>query len=144
MGLVRIKLIDGGKMPEYKSDGAACADAYARLSTPYIMIPQGARCLINLGFAVELPYGYEMEIRPRSGLSERGLDVAQGTCDWDFRGEVKACVINNTGGEFVVNNLDRICQLKIQQAEQFSFLQVDELSETERGEGGWGSTGVSG
>jgi dUTP pyrophosphatase len=139
---VKIKLIDGGKAPEYKTDGAVCADCYARLPTTYVTIPKDARCLINLGFAIELPEGYEAVIRPRSGLTKRGLDVAIGTVDADFRDEVKCQIINNTGGDFDINNLDRICQMKIQKAERFEFVEVEELSETDR-KGGFGSTGLN-
>ena len=138
---VKIKLIDGGKMPEYKTEGAACADCYARLMTPYITIPKGARCLVNLGFCMELPKGYEAVIRPRSGLTSKAIDNGIGTIDSDYRGEVKVCVINNTGEDIEIKNLERICQMKIQEAEQFKFVQVNELSETERGDGGFGHTG---
>ena len=143
MQRIRIKLIDGGKMPEYKTAGASCVDCYARLVTPFIRIPNKATTLINLGFAIELPEGYEAVIRPRSGLSKMGIVVATGTIDADFRGEVKACITNNTGGDFEIKNLERICQMKIQKAERFEFEAVDELSETERGENGFGSTGNS-
>ena len=139
---MKIKIFDGGKMPEYKTAGAVCADCYARLAGAEITIPKGGRCLINLGFAIELPEGYEAVIRPRSGLSKRGIDIAQGTIDFDFRGEVMACVINNSGGDYTIYNGDRICQMKIQEARQFTFERVSELSDTERGTAGWGSTGV--
>lgn len=138
---VKIKLIDGGKMPEYKTKGAACCDAYARLITPYITIPKGARCLINLGICLGLPNGYEAVIRPRSGNSKKGLDIIPGTIDADYIGEIKACVVNNTGGDIEVKNLERICQIKIQEAQQFEFVEVDELEATERGDGGFGHTG---
>lgn len=138
---IKIKLIDGGKMPEYMTKGAACCDAYTRLITPYITIPKGERCLINLGFCLGLPKGYEAVIRPRSGGTKKGLDIAEGTIDSDYIGEVKACVINNTGGDLDVKNLERICQVKIQEAKQFNFVQVDELEATERGDGGFGHTG---
>lgn len=138
---IKIKLVDGGKIPEYMTKGAACCDAYARLITPYITIPRGARCLVNLGFCLGLPEGYEAVIRPRSGNSKKGLDIATGVIDCDFTGEVKACVINNTGGDLEIKNLERICQVKIQEARQFEFEQVDELEATERGDGGFGHTG---
>ena len=138
---IKIKPVEGGKLPVYKTEGAACADCYARLSAPLISIPKGKRCLVNLGFAIEVPEGYEAVIRPRSGLSKTGIDVAIGTIDWDYRGEVKACVINNTDGDLDIHNGERICQLKIQKAEQFKFRVVDTLSMTERGEKGFGSTG---
>lgn len=137
---VKIKLIDGGKMPVYKTKGASCCDCYARLATPFITIPKGARVLINLGFCIELPQGYEAVIRPRSGLSEK-IDIVEGTIDSDYRGEVKCRFVNSSGGDYDVKNLERICQMKIQRAEQFEFEQVAELSETMRGEGGFGSTG---
>lgn len=141
---LKIKMLDGGKLPEYKTKGAACADCYARLvaNVPFITIPKDSRLLVNLGFALELPEGYEAVIRPRSGNSLKGLCIEIGTIDADYRGEVKACVVNNTNGDLQIKNLERICQMKIQKAEQFSFEIVNELSETERGAGGFGSTGV--
>lgn len=139
---MKIKIFDGGRMPEYKHDDDSCADCYARLAEAKITIPNGGRCLVNLGFAIELPKGWEAVIRPRSGLSKRGIDIAQGTVDAGYRGEVAACVINNSGGDYVVYHGDRICQMKIQEARQFAFERVSELSDTERGAAGWGSTGV--
>ena len=100
--------------------------------------------MIPLGFAIELPEGYEAVIRPRSGLMRKGIDELIGTIDSDYRGEVMACLVNNTEGRVKIYNGDRICQMKIQVAEQFSFKVVDRLSETERGEGGFGSTGMKG
>lgn len=138
---VKIKLVDGGKMPEYKTEGAACCDCYARLATPFITIPNHSRTLIALGFCMELPEGYEAVIRPRSGMTKKGVDVAIGTIDWDYRNEVMCQIINNSGGDFDIHNLERICQMKIQQAEKVSFEEVKELSETER-KGGFGSTGM--
>jgi len=139
---VKIKLLNGGMLPEYKTRGAACFDAYANLASDKIEIPNDTRCLVPLGFAVELPHGYEMKVLPRSGNTFKGVDIGIGTVDEDYRGEVKACVINNTKDKFVICNHDRICQLKIQRAEKFALVVVDELSETERGEGGFGHTGV--
>ena len=139
---IKMKIVNGGKIPEYKSEMAACADCYARLPTPFITVLKGARCYINLGFCIELPAGYEAVIRPRSGLTKIGIDIEPGTIDADYRGEVKACLINNSGEEFKINNFDRICQMKIQKAEQFKFLPVVELTKTKRGEAGFGSTGV--
>ena len=138
---IKVKLVDGGKMPEYKTAGASCADCYARLVTPFITIPKKSRVLVALGFCIELPKGYEAVIRPRSGMTKNGIDIALGTIDWDYRNEVMCQLINNSDGDFDIKNLDRICQMKIQKAEQFEFVQVDELSETDR-KGGFGSTGV--
>jgi dUTP pyrophosphatase len=138
---IKIKLIEGGKLPEFKTDGAVCADCYARIGTEYINIPANSRCLVNLGFALELPKGCEALIRPRSGLSRLGVDVALGTIDFDYRGEIKACIINNTIGAIAINNGERICQIAIREVPDVRLEVVDELSETERGENGFGSTG---
>ena len=141
MKQIRIKLIEGGKAPVYKTAGAACCDAYARLGEDEV-IYVGERKVIPLGFAIELPEGYEAVIRPRSGLSKSGIDEVIGTIDCDFRNEIGALVINNTPEPITIHNGDRVCQIKIQEAEQFSFVAVPELSETARGMSGWGSTGV--
>ena len=136
--VVKVKLVEGGIMPEYKTKGAACADCYARVD---VNIPAGKRALVPLGFCIELPEGYEAEIRPRSGNSKHGVDVCQGTIDEDYRGEVMACVINNLGEGLAVEKGSRVCQMKIQKAERLPFITVKELSETERGCGGFGHTG---
>lgn len=151
MKSVSIKVIDGGRLPAYKTHGAACCDCYARIDVnpdnpivDYVVLFPHERLMIPLGFAIELPEGYEAVIRPRSGLMRKGIDELIGTIDSDYRGEVMACLVNNTEGRVKIYNGDRICQMKIQVAEQFSFNVVDRLSETERGEGGFGSTGMKG
>lgn len=141
---IKIKIFEGGKLPIYKTNGASCCDCYARLDKEFIVIFPGERALIPLGFALELPQGYEAVIRPRSGMMRNGIDEGIGTIDSDYRGEVNACLINNTTQRIRIYNGDRICQMKIQESSQFNFIQVDKLSETERGEGGFGSTGVRG
>lgn len=140
---IKIKVFEGGKLPVYKTKGASCADCYARLEgKDFTVIFPNERELIPLGFALELPEGYEAVIRPRSGMMSKGIDEAIGTIDSDYRGEVRACIINNTTQRINIYNGDRICQMKIQESRQFSFKVVDELTETERGAGGFGSTGV--
>lgn len=139
---IKIKLFDGGKLPDYKTSGAVCADCYTRLDEQKIVIPAGSRKLVPLGFAVELPYGYELVIRPRSGFTSKGIDCSIGTIDADYRGEVMACVINTLADDLVIQNGERICQMAIRQVPEFEFEIVDELSETERGKCGFGSTGV--
>ena len=140
---IKIKVFEGGKLPVYKTKGASCADCYARLEgKDFTVIFPNERELIPLGFALELPEGYEAVIRPRSGMMSKGIDEAIGTIDSDYRGEVRACIINNTTQRIKIYNGDRICQMKIQESQQFNFKVVDELSETERGVGGFGSTGV--
>lgn len=140
---VKIKVFADGKMPEYKTDGAVCADCYAHLEG-CACIPAGERRLIPLGFAIELPKGYELQVRGRSGLASKGIDVALGTVDFDYRGEIKACVINNSNEDYVIYRDDRICQIAIREAMQTQFEVVDELTETTRGDGGFGHTGIKG
>ena len=136
---IKIKLIEGGKMPEFKTDGAVCADCYTRCDSPIAVRP-GERALIPLGFAIELPPGYEAVVRPRSGMSSKGIDSLIGTIDYDYRGEVKACIVNNFGKAISVENGTRVCQIAIREAPAVSFKVVDELSDTERAENGFGST----
>ena len=144
---IKMKLVEGGKLPIYKTDEASCCDCYARIDNPRkeIVIFHRERTLIPLGFAIELPKGYEAVIRPRSGMMVNGIDEGIGTIDSDYRGEVHACIINNSydGQRIVIHDGDRICQMKIQETKQFEFEVVDELSETKRGKGGFGSTGVN-
>jgi dUTP pyrophosphatase len=139
---VEFKVIENGKLPTFESAGAVCADCYARIGTQFIKIPQHSRCLVNLGFAVAIPEGYEIVIRPRSGLTRIGVDIGIGTIDTDYRGEVKACVINNTCGDYVLNNGDRICQMALRPVQKMKIKVVKKLSATERGEKGFGSTGI--
>ena len=138
---VKIKLIDGGKLPEFKTKGAVCADCYARLDTNFF-IKKGERKLIPLGFACGLSEGYEIQVRPRSGLSSKGIDVSLGTGDWDYTGEYMACVTNNSEKDFPIHNGDRICQFAIREVPNIKFKLVDELEETERGSRGFGHTGI--
>lgn len=137
---IKIKLIEGGKLPEFKTDGAVCADCYSRCEKP-IEIKPNERKLIPLGFAVELPKGYEMVLRPRSGMTKNGIDAGIGTIDYDYRGEVMACLINNFSEAISIENNTRICQCAIRKVPDIEFEIVSELSETNRGENGFGSTG---
>ena len=140
---VKIKLLDGGKMPEFKHDGDACADCYARIDDDKeITVPKGERMLVPLGFAIGLEKGWEAQVRPRSGLSLKGIDVALGTVDAGYTGEVKVCVINNSESDVTIFGGDRICQLAVRKIPEIRFEQTDELQETERGADGFGSTGT--
>ena len=139
---VKVKLINGGKMPVFKTAGAVCADCYARTNVD-VVIPKGKRKLIPLGFAIELPEGYELQVRPRSGGTAKGIDIGWGTGDYDYTGEYMACVINGSDDDFIVHNGDRICQIAIREALQIEFEEVSEIKETERGSAGFGSTGVN-
>lgn len=139
---VKIKVMKGGRIPEFKHSDDACADCYARIGCGETIIPKGARMLIPLGFAIELEKGWEAIIRPRSGLSSNGIEVSLGTIDAGFRGEVKACLVNNSGAELTVLDGERICQLAVREAPEIEFEVSQELSDTERGENGFGSTGI--
>lgn len=133
----------GGKIPEYKTNGAAGADCFARL-TESVTIEPGKRRLIPLGFGVEIPEGYEMQIRPRSGLAHKnGISIVNtpGTIDSDYRGEVHANLLNTNDEPFVVNNGDRVAQAVIAPVFRAEWNIVSELSDTERGTNGFGSTG---
>lgn len=140
---VKIKTVNGGKLPTYESAGAAGADCYARISNKLILSP-GEILTIPLGFAVEVPEGYEMQIRARSGNARKhGIGVVNGvgTIDSDYRGEVCTILINHSDEDFEINPGDRVAQAVIAPVIQAKWIEADELSETVRGEGGFGSTG---
>lgn len=136
---IKYKLLENGVAPEFKRQGDVCLDCHSAITTE---VRSGERELIPLGFALELPELYEAVIRPRSGLSSKGIDVAIGTVDTNYRGEVKACVINNSEETFRINFGDRICQLAIRSIPEIKMAQVEELTETIRGDKGFGSSGV--
>ena len=141
---LKIKRIESGKIPEYKTSGSAGADCFARIPEPLIIEPGKTR-IIPLGFSVEIPEGYEMQIRSRSGLSAKnGIHIlnSPGTIDSDYRGEVGAIIHNSSDSDFTINPDDRIAQMVVAPVVQVKFQEVEELSETERGDGGFGSTGV--
>ncbi|TAH56648.1 MAG: dUTP diphosphatase [Sphaerochaeta sp.] len=134
----------GASLPAYQTAGSAGADLKALLDEPVVIEP-GNRALIPTGIALELPVGYEAQVRPRSGLAAKaGLTVlnAPGTIDSDYRGEVTVILINHGSEASIVRNGDRIAQLVIAPVVQASFSPVDALDSTERGSGGFGSTGV--
>lgn len=142
---IKIKRIENGKLPEYKTMGSAGADCYARIENQQIIKP-GEVLTIPLGFAVEIPEGYEMQIRGRSGLARKnGIQIfnAPGTIDSDYRGEVGAILHNASNQDFIINPEDRIAQAIVAPIIKVNFQEVEELSETERGAGGFGSTGIS-
>ena len=140
---IKIKRIENGKLPEYKTIGSVGADCYARIKKDIIIQP-GKNSTIPLGFAVEIPDGYEMQIRGRSGLaSKSGIEGFTGTIDSDYRGEVSAIIFNHSDKDFIVKNGDRIAQVIIGPVIKAEWCLTKELSETKRGEGGFGSTGVS-
>ena len=141
---VAIKRLRGSAdLPAYQTAGSAAADVSACLDEPVVLQP-GERCVVPTGFALSVPVGYEAQIRARSGLASRhGICMANGigTIDSDYRGEVGVIVINLGQEPFTIEPGMRIAQMAVVACEQASWDEVDELDETERGSGGYGSTG---
>ena len=141
---LKIKLEEGAVMPEYQTEHAAGFDVNAFVKDPVILKP-GERQLIPTGLKMAIPPGYEIQVRPRSGLAiKQGISIVNspGTVDADYRGDIGIIIINHGQEDFIVNPKDRIAQLIINKVEHPEILQVEELDETERGEGGFGSTGT--
>lgn len=141
---VFVKLAPNALLPEYKSEQAAGADLHAYLKAPVLLRPMD-RLLVPTGVCVQLPKGYEMQVRPRSGLALNfGITVlnAPGTVDSDYRGELKVLLINLGTEDFIIKNGDRIAQAVVSQVCQAEFENVPFLSKTERGDAGYGSTGL--
>lgn len=135
---------ESGIVPEYETAGSAGMDIRAYLKEPVELLP-GQRALIPTGIYLEIPEGYEVQIRARSGLAiKRGIGLVNGigTIDSDYRGEVKIALINWGDEPFVISNGERVAQMVAARYEKVEFTVADELSETERGSGGFGHTGV--
>ncbi len=131
-------------LPSYESAFAAGMDIRAAVEKSFVLEP-GQRALIPTGLQMALPEGYEAQIRPRSGLAYRnGITMLNtpGTIDADYRGEVKVLAINHGEESFTINHGDRIAQMVIAPIKQFLVQEAEELPDTERGSGGFGSTGV--
>lgn len=141
---VKITIKDGAKLPEYQSRGAAGADLCALLIEPVLLKP-GKTALIPTGLFVEIPDGYEAQIRPRSGLAlKHGITFlnSPGTIDSDYRGEIGIIMTNLGEKDFVVENGMRIGQMIFSKVYRGEFIIKDGLNETERNHGGFGHTGV--
>lgn len=138
-----LKLHTDAILPTYKTKGAAGMDICA-VEGPYMLENNNGIVTIPTGIAVEVPNGYELQVRPRSGLAMRGLVIVNspGTIDADFRGEIKIIVKNNSFTPIEIRPGDRIAQLVLAKVERADCMFVPELDETERGTGGFGSTGV--
>ena len=142
--VVKTIVEEGATLPKQTTALSAGSDISARLSKPYVLKP-GDYYLIPTGLKIALPPGYEAQVRPRSGLAAKyGVTVlnSPGTIDADYRGEVKVILINHGKDDFIINNGDRIAQFVIAPIVNTTFIEVDELDDTDRGEGGFGSTGV--
>ena len=141
---VKIKALDGARLPEYQSGGAAGADICALLEADMVIAP-GAVALVPTGISIELPDGYEAQIRPRSGLAlKHGITLLNtpGTIDADYRGEIKIIMANFGKEPFTVCNGMRIAQMVFARVFRGQFIEQPELSTTGRNEGGFGHTGV--
>lgn len=142
---VKIKKLHSNALPpEYKTAHSAGADLYACLDKDAVIRPMEI-VMVPTGFSMELPEGHEAQVRPRSGLAAKGITVpnSPGTIDADYRGEVKVILMNLGKENFTIHHHDRIAQMVIAKVDKASFQVEEELSETERGSGGFGSTGVS-
>ena len=143
---MKIKVVNKGHqpLPQYATPQSAGMDLRANLDEPISLKPMERR-LIPTGLHIALPAGYEAQVRPRSGLAQKkGITVlnSPGTIDADYRGEIGVLLINLSQEAFIVNDGERIAQMIIARHEQGEFVAVEVLDETERGEGGYGHTGV--
>ncbi|MFD0990585.1 dUTP diphosphatase [Mariniflexile jejuense] len=141
-----IKIINKSNhaLPNYETIASAGMDLRANLSESRTLKPL-ERSIVGTGLFIELPIGYEAQVRPRSGLAaKKGITVlnAPGTVDADYRGEIGVILVNLSNDDFTIENGERIAQLVIAKHERAEWIAVEELSETTRGEGGFGSTGT--
>ena len=145
--MLKVKIINRShhRLPEYATPQSAGVDLCANLDEPMTLSPL-ERKLVPTGLFIELPLGYEAQIRPRSGMAlKNGITVlnAPGTIDADYRGEIGVVLINLSIKEFKINDGDRIAQMVIAAHEQAEWQETDSLTETERGEGGFGHSGIN-
>lgn len=145
MDQVKVKIINtsGHELPAYSTESSAGMDVRACLKEPIILAPM-QRALVPTGLRIQLPQGYECQIRPRSGLAlKHGITLVNtpGTIDADYRGEIGVIMINLSNEPFTINDGERICQMVVTTYSHTTWVPVDVLDETERGEGGFGHTG---
>lgn len=144
--MIQVKVLNKGHqpLPEYATPQSAGMDIRANINEPITLRPM-ERHLVSTGLHIALPAGFEAQMRPRSGLAlKHGLTVlnSPGTIDADYRGELMVLLINLGDRDFVINDGERIAQMVIARHETADFIAVEMLDETERGEGGYGHTGV--
>jgi len=145
MDYINIRIVNASPypLPHYATSGAAGMDLYAHIPQPITLLPL-QRSLVPTGLFIELPAGYEAQIRPRSGLAAKygiGVVNSPGTVDADYRGEIKVILVNLSDTPFLLNPGERIAQMVVAAHAKVEWEQVDRLNETERGAGGFGSTG---
>lgn len=143
---MNVQIINKSKhqTPNYETEGSAGMDLRANLNEPVVLKPL-ERTIVKTGLFIALPIGFEAQVRPRSGLAaKKGITVlnSPGTVDADYRGEIGVILVNLSNEDFVINDGERIAQLIIAKHERVNWQEVNILSETERGAGGFGSTGV--
>ena len=143
---MKIKIVNNSQhdSPEYATSQSAGLDLRANLAESITLKPL-ARTLVKTGLFIELPEGYEAQVRPRSGLAyKKGITVlnSPGTIDADYRGEIGVILVNLSQEEFVIENGERVAQLVIAKHKQIQWVEVENLEETQRAEGGFGSTGI--
>ncbi|TZF83198.1 dUTP diphosphatase [Pedobacter sp. BS3] len=142
---IRIINRSSNVLPAYETEASAGMDLRANLEEGPLTLKPLQRLLIPTGLSIELPVGYEAQIRPRSGLAyKHGISIvnAPGTIDADYRGEIKVLLVNLSDQDFVINHGDRIAQMIVARHEKVIWSEAEELSETVRGAGGYGHTGV--
>jgi len=142
--IVKVVNQSGNALPEYATIGSSGMDIRANLQKEVVLQPL-QRDLISTGLFIELPLGFEAQIRPRSGLAiKQGITCLNtpGTIDADYRGEIKVILINLSNEVVTISNGDRIAQMVIQKVEQAELVLVENINETQRGEGGFGHTGI--
>lgn len=147
MNNIKVKIINrsGHELPAYETPSSAGMDVRASLKEPVTLMPM-QRALIPTGLYIQLPQGYECQIRPRSGLAlKKGISLVNtpGTVDADYRGEIGVILINLSDEPFVVNDGERICQMVIKEYTRVDWEPVERLDETVRGDGGFGHTGLN-
>jgi len=144
---MKVKIVNKSRhqLPAYETPHSAGMDLRAFLDEPVLIKPL-ERSLVPTGLFIELPVGYEAQIRPRSGLAiKKGITLLNtpGTIDADYRGEIKIILANLSNEDFIIQDGERIAQMVIAKHEQAEWIEVEELVETERGAGGFGSTGTN-
>ena len=141
--IVKVVREENVSLPKYETSGSAGMDVRANIEEPIVM-GSLERVLVPTGLKIAIPEGYEVQVRPRSGLAiKHGITLlnAPGTIDSDYRGELKVIMVNLSKDEYVINPQERIGQLVLNKVAQMEFVEVDSLDETERGAGGFGHTG---
>lgn len=143
---MKVEIINNSRheLPKYETGLSAGMDLRANIDAPMVLKPM-QRCLVPTGLKIALPAGFEAQVRPRSGLAiKKGITVlnSPGTIDADYRGEIGVILANLSDTDFQINDGDRIAQMVIARYEQVEWQTCDELSQTERGEGGFGHSGI--